>query len=259
MRNTKNNTVATVIPTPTISIDPLHNTITYNRDYLNKKVAGYRNNNNADNVVAVSTDLKNKEDTVNIDHKDILDSVVSSCHKNIEDGYIRLMDSKREDTTVADKANSVDTSATKTRRKHITKDQIMEVWDYYLDDCPVCWIVRQTGLSAREVDKILLKQFRPVHPSNISKNYTNQDSVQYNYIKNVYAEIIRRCKVRLYYQTKMLSEHRHFELGLPWSEALVTPLEYIGTSKILTKAFKEIATEYKTSVKNTKVSKTISR
>lgn len=252
--DTKNNRVATVIHSPVITIDPLHNTITYNRDYINKKITRYRNssNNNADNVVEVNNDLNAKKTTVN----DILDSVVSSCRKTIEDGYTKLLDSKDVDTTVADNVNSIAAfSFVKTKRRYITKDQVMDVWDLYLDDCSIYDIIEKTGLTEKEVSRIIVNQFRPVHPRNISKNYADEDIVQYNYIKGVYAEIIRRCKVQLYYQTKMLSEHRHFELGLPWSEALVTPLEYISTSKVLTNTFKEIAQQYKAAINNTKVSK----
>lgn len=248
----KKNNVATIIPTAAVTIDPLHNTITFNKNYMKKNSYSNTTTYNVDNVVALNDKLNNAE--LDQKHRDILDSVVSSCRENIEKAFIQLLDSKSEDTKKAEKINSeVASLQVPKKRKYITKSQVMEVWDYYLDDTSIDKIAEDTGLTDKEVNRVIVNQYRPVHPRHMKKKYSDQDIVDYNYIKNVYAEVIRRCRVKLYRNTRALSEKRHFEGGMPWNEAIITPLEYISTEPALIKVFNEIATQYKNAIKTQKI------
>lgn len=245
----RKNKVATIIPTATIAIDPIHNTITYNRDYIKKNVYS---NVTSNTIVALNNKLNSTE--LNNKHRYILDNVVASCEKSIKDAFFKLLDSNNMDAKKAGELHNKITMLTISKKhKYITKARVMEVWDYYLDDTPISKIAEYTSLTNKEVNRIIVNQFRPVHPRYMGKKYSDQDIVNYNYIKTVYTEIIRRCRIKLYHNTRMLSEKRHHEAGLPWGEAIVTPLEYISTDPILAKIFKEIAAQYKEAIRTQKI------
>lgn len=133
-------------------------------------------------------------------------------------------------------------SAKKNKNTILDKRVRDEIWKMYLDGYTNEEIGKKYNVKKNYISGVISSYFNYRKPD---AGASDEDMARYILMTAIVKEINRRGRIHLIRDLKYYCERRHYVERMSWKRAIVSPVDYIKTSKWLISLFNEILDDFR--------------